>query len=72
VQYHQLMVSPQSHLRHAFFIIKIRLRMPNIFKILSKNPIDPDLCRNTNTMKYINTHKDKDEMEIKLHFINNK
>jgi hypothetical protein len=31
---------------------------------------DLDLCRNT--MKYINTHKSRDVVEIKLHFINKK
>jgi ribonuclease HI len=31
---------------------------------------DPDLCRNT--MKYRNTHKRRDAVEIRLHFINNK
>jgi hypothetical protein len=31
---------------------------------------DPDLCKNT--MKYINTHKYRDVVEIRLHFINNK
>jgi hypothetical protein len=29
---------------------------------------DPDLCRNT--MKYRNTHKCRDAVEIRLHFIN--
>jgi hypothetical protein len=31
---------------------------------------DPDLCRNT--MKYGNTHKCRDAVEIRLHFINKK
>jgi hypothetical protein len=31
---------------------------------------DPDLCRNT--MKYRNTHKRRDAVEIRLHFIDNK
>jgi hypothetical protein len=31
---------------------------------------DPDLCRNT--MKCRNTHKRRDAVEIRLHFINNK
>ena len=30
---------------------------------------DPELCRKT--MKYINTHKRRDAVEIRLHFINN-
>jgi hypothetical protein len=34
------------------------------------NGIDPDLYRNT--MKYRNTHKHRDAVEIRLHFINNK
>jgi hypothetical protein len=38
--------------------------------VLQKSYLDPDLCRNT--MKYINTHKRRDAVEIRLHFINNK
>ena len=34
------------------------------------NTIDLNLCRNT--MKYRNTHKIRDVIEIKLHFINKK
>ena len=38
--------------------------------ISSQGCCDPDLCRNT--MKYINTHKHRDAVEIILHFINKK
>jgi hypothetical protein len=38
--------------------------------VQTHSKVDLDLCRNT--MKYINTHKHRDAVEIRLHFINNK
>jgi hypothetical protein len=41
-----------------------------LFMLWLSSECDPDLCRNT--MKYRNTHKHRDAVEIRLHFINNK